>query len=53
LDDFLTALRELNIPILVEARDWARLPRSFHRGILKNYWELNADILTIRLDIQP
>lgn len=43
LDDFLTALRESNIPILVEARDWARLPESFHREILKNYWELSAD----------
>ena len=37
LDDFLTALRESNIPILVEARDWARLPEAFHREILKHY----------------
>lgn len=37
LDDFLEAVRESNIPILVEARDWARLPESFHREILKKY----------------
>ncbi len=33
LDDFVDALRESNIPILIEARDWARLPESFHREI--------------------
>lgn len=27
------ALRESNIPFLVEAYDWARLPESFHREI--------------------
>jgi predicted nucleotidyltransferase len=37
LDDFVDALRESNIPILIEARDWARLPVSFHREIEKNY----------------
>ncbi|MEW6038619.1 MAG: nucleotidyltransferase domain-containing protein [Pseudomonadota bacterium] len=37
LDDFLEAVRESNIPILVEGRDWARLPESFHREILKKY----------------
>lgn len=42
LDDFVTALRESNIPILVEARDWARLPEAFHREILKEYVELNT-----------
>jgi len=42
LDDFVTALRESNIPILVEARDWARLPESFHREILKQYVVLNT-----------
>ncbi|TAH00911.1 MAG: nucleotidyltransferase domain-containing protein [Sphingobacteriales bacterium] len=26
-----------NIPILVELRDWARLPESFHRNIEKEY----------------
>lgn len=37
LDDFLQALNDSNIPILVEARDWARLPTSFHEEILKRY----------------
>ena len=37
LEDFLEAVRESNIPILVEARDWARLPLSFHQEILRNY----------------
>ncbi len=40
LEHFLEALRESNIPILVEARDWARLPESFHEEILRNYVEL-------------
>lgn len=42
LENFLEALRESNIPILVEARDWARLPASFHGEILRNYVELKA-----------
>ena len=33
LENFLEAVRDSNIPILIEARDWAR----FHREILKNY----------------
>jgi predicted nucleotidyltransferase len=37
LEDFLEAVRESQIPILIEARDWARLPTSFHTEILKNY----------------
>lgn len=37
LEDFLNALRHSTIPILIEARDWARLPESFHQEILKNY----------------
>jgi uncharacterized protein len=37
LEDFLEALRESTIPILVEARDWARLPVSFYEEILKKY----------------
>lgn len=37
LDTFLQALRESNIPILIEARDWARLPEAFHQEILKDY----------------
>ena len=37
LQDFVEALRESNIPILVEARDWARLPEYFHGEILRGY----------------
>ena len=35
--DFREALRESNIPFLVEARDWARLPESFHPEIEREY----------------
>ncbi len=35
--DFEDAVRESNIPFLVEARDWARLPEPFHREIEKEY----------------
>lgn len=31
------ALHDSNIPILVEAQDWARLPESFHREIEREY----------------
>jgi predicted nucleotidyltransferase len=37
LVNFLDALRESTLPIMVEARDWARLPPSFHQQILKKY----------------
>lgn len=37
LAEFEEALRESNIPILVEARDWARLPESFHKQIQKDH----------------
>lgn len=37
LEDFLQAVKDSTIPILIEARDWARLPASFHQEILKNY----------------
>ena len=37
LRDFIDALRESNIPILVEVRDWARLPESFQQEILRGY----------------
>ena len=35
--DLLDALEQSNIPILVQAHDWARLPGSFHREIERNY----------------
>ena len=37
LGDFEEAIRESNIPFLVEARDWARLPDRFHREIEGDY----------------
>ena len=35
--DFEEAVRESNIPFLVEARDWTRLPERFHREIEQGY----------------
>lgn len=37
LADFEEALRESTIPFLVEARDWARLPKRFHPEIERKY----------------
>ena len=37
LADFQDAVQESTIPFLVEARDWARLPESFHREIERDY----------------
>ena len=33
---FKEAIHDSNIPFLVEARDWARLPQRFHQEIEKN-----------------
>lgn len=35
--DLVEAFRESNIPILVQASDWAMLPESFHREIARSY----------------
>ena len=35
--DFTEALRDSTIPFLVEARDWAGLPESFHREIERDH----------------
>ena len=35
--DLLEAIEKSNIPILVQAHDWAMLPESFHREIERNY----------------
>lgn len=35
--ELVEALEESNIPILVQAHDWARLPESFHREIERTY----------------
>ena len=37
LADLEEALRESTIPFLIEARDWARLPASFHCEIARDY----------------
>ena len=37
LYDLLEAIEKSNIPILVQAHDWAKLPESFHRGIERDY----------------
>ena len=35
--DLIEAFQESNIPILVQAHDWANLPESFHREIERDY----------------
>ena len=37
LADLIEALEESNVPIIVQAHDWARLPASFHREIEREY----------------
>ncbi len=37
MDELWQALQESTIPFLVEARDWAILPKSFHVEILNSY----------------
>ncbi len=40
LEDFRQAVNDSNLPILVDARDWARLPERFRAEIEKCYVEL-------------
>ena len=40
LEDFRQAVSDSCIPILVDARDWARLPKSFHIEIEKAFVQL-------------
>ena len=40
LQDFTEAIKESTIPILVEARDWARVPKRFHKEINDNHYVL-------------
>ena len=35
--DLLEAIEKSNIPILIQAHDWARLPESFHREIERDH----------------
>lgn len=37
LSDFEEAVRESNIPFLIDVRDWARLPERFRREIERGY----------------
>ena len=37
LADFIEALQDSTIPFLVEAHDWARLPKSFRREIEREH----------------
>jgi len=34
---FIEALKESNIPLLIQVMDWARIPTSFHSNILPAY----------------
>ena len=40
LADLTEALEESNVPIIVQAHDWARLPENFHREIEREYMVL-------------
>ncbi len=37
LSDFIDALQESNIPIIIQVFDWTRLPDSFQSNILRAY----------------
>ena len=51
LGDFEEAVRESNIPFLVEARDWARLPERFHHEIERDHAVLTErDTFTLAAD---
>ena len=41
LEQFRQAVNDSNHPILVDARDWAMLPKSFHTEIEKAYVDLS------------
>ena len=43
LKDFEDAVRESMIPFLVEARDWATLPKRFHGEIERRYVVVRRD----------
>ena len=42
LAEITEVLREATVPFLIEARDWARLPKSFHREIEREHVVLVA-----------
>jgi predicted nucleotidyltransferase len=37
-------IKESNIPVLIELRDWARLPENFHHQILQQYEVLYSNL---------
>ena len=41
--DLTEALEESNVPIIVQAHDWAGLPESFHREIEREYVVLQGE----------
>ena len=48
--DLEEAFERSNIPILVEARDWTRLPKSFHGEIERDYVVLRKEWRQVMLD---
>ncbi|MDO5104245.1 MAG: nucleotidyltransferase domain-containing protein [Lautropia sp.] len=40
--NFQEAVRDSDLPILVDVHDWASLPESFHRNIERDYVEIQA-----------
>lgn len=42
LDGLIAALQESNLPILVDAHQWASLPESFHQNIEAAYIEIQS-----------
>ncbi len=48
--DLLEAIEKSNIPILVQAHDWARLPESFHEEIEREYIILQERGIRTRQD---
>ena len=42
---FAEAARESNLPFLIDARDWARLPENFRRAIERRHVALRAPAL--------
>ncbi len=43
--DLVESIKESNIPILVEIRDWANLPLSFHEQIERKYEVLFSSLV--------
>ena len=44
INEFERLVKESNIPILIQIFDWATLPTSFHKNILKKYEILFSNI---------